>query len=90
MRRCWSDNPDMRPTFTELCQDLEDWMQREVPYLDMNQLDEEQPYYNASAVSLSSGSSGDGHAPSESLASNVDVDNRPGDGNQVTSEFTSF
>ena len=65
-------------------------MQREVPYLDMNQLDEEQPYYNASAVSLSSGSSSDGHAPSESLASNVDVDNMPGDGNQVTSEFTSF
>ena len=75
MRRCWTENPDTRPTFTELCQDLEDWMQREVPYLDMNQLDEDQPYYDASAVSLSSGSSCEGHAPGESLASNLNEDN---------------
>ena len=65
-------------------------MQREVPYLDMDQLDEDQPYYDASAVSLSSGSSCEGHALSKSLASNIDADNLPGDGNQVTSEFTSF
>ena len=71
MRRCWADNPDTRPTFAELCQDLEDWMQREVPYLDMDQLDEDQPYYNASALSLSSGSSCEGHASSERLASNT-------------------
>ena len=75
MRRCWTENPDTRPTFTELCQDLEDWMQREVPYLDMSQLDEDQPYYDASAVSLSSGSSCERHAPGESLASNLNEDN---------------
>ena len=75
MRRCWADNPDTRPTFAELCQDLEDWMQREVPYLDMGQLDQDQTYYDASAVSLSSGSSCEGHAPSESLALNTDADN---------------
>ncbi len=57
MIRCWADNPDARPTFTELCQDLEDWMQRDTPYLDMEQLDEHQPYYNVSAVSVSSGTS---------------------------------
>ena len=61
MRRCWADTPDTRPTFTELCQDLEDWMQREIPYLDMDQLNEDQPYYDASAVSVSSGSSCEGH-----------------------------
>jgi len=75
MRRCWADNPDTRPTFTELCQELEDWMQREVPYLDMDQLDENQPYYDASAVSLSSGSSCEGHAPGQSLTSNIDANN---------------
>ena len=92
MRRCWADNPDTRPTFTELalCEDLEDWMQREVPYLDMDQLDENQPYYDASAVSLSCGSSCKGHSPSQSLASNIDADNLAHDENQVTSEFTSF
>jgi len=91
MRRCWADNPDTRPTFTELCQDLEDWMQREVPYLDMDQLDENQPYYYyVSAVSLSTGSSCEGRAPGQSLASNIDSDNLARNGNQVTSEFTSF
>jgi len=85
MRRCWAANPDSRPTFTELCQDLDDWMQREVPYLDMDQLDEDQPYYDASAVSLSSGSSCEGHAPGESLASNTDAGNLARNGNEVTS-----
>lgn len=56
MMRCWADNPDARPTFTELCQDLEDWMQadHDTPYLDMSQVDEGQPYYDMSAVSESS------------------------------------
>ena len=55
--RCWADNPDARPTFTDLCQDLEDWMQRDTPYLDMDQVNEDQPYYDASTMSASSGSS---------------------------------
>ncbi|XP_078362117.1 uncharacterized protein LOC144646410 isoform X2 [Oculina patagonica] len=57
MTRCWEDDPDGRPTFTELCHDLEDWMQRDVPYLDLNQLDEDQPYYDASTVSAANKSS---------------------------------
>ena len=89
MRRCWADNPDMRPTFTKLCQELEDWIQREIPYLDMDQLNEDQPYYDASAVSLSSGSSCDGHAPGGSLHSNAAADNLACDDNEVTSESTN-
>lgn len=81
MRRCWEDNPEARPTFTGLCQELEDWIQREIPYLDMDQLNEDQPYYDASAVSLSSG---------ESVDANTATDNLANDDNEVTSEFTKF
>ena len=90
MRRCWADNPDARPTFTELCQELEDWIQREIPYLDMDQLNEDQPYYDASAVSLSSGSSCDGHAHGENVDSNTAADNWDCDDNEITSESTNF
>ena len=84
MRRCWAENPDERPTFTELCQELEDWIQREIPYLDMDQLNEDQPYYDASAVSLSSGSScDDGHAPGQSLDLNPAADNLACDDNEA-------
>ena len=89
MKRCWADNPDARPTFTELCQDLEAWMQRDTPYLDMGQVDEDQPYYNASAVSASSGSSCEEHSaetPDETIA----ADNLSCVGNEVKTEFTSF
>ena len=37
-------------------------MQRDTPYLDMDQVDEDQPYYDASAMSESSGSSCEEHA----------------------------
>ena len=30
-------------------------MQRDTPYLDMDQVDEDQPYYDVSAMSVSSG-----------------------------------
>ena len=89
MLRCWAENPDVRPTFTELCQELEDWIQREIPYLDMDQLNEDQPYYDASAVSLSSGSSCDGHAPGQSLDPNPAADNLVCDENEVTTEPTN-
>ena len=36
-------------------------MQRGTPYLDMDQVDEDQPYYDASAMSVSSGSSCEEH-----------------------------
>ena len=82
MTRCWADNPDARPTFTELCQDLEDWMQRDTPYLHMDQLDEDQPYYNASAISASSGSLCKEPA-SESHDSNTTAENLACDDNTV-------
>ena len=57
MTSCWDYNPDSRPTFTELCQDLGDWMHADTCCIDMNQLDEQQSYYNES-----SGSSYEEHA----------------------------
>ena len=57
MTCCWEEAPDKRPTFTKLRQDLEDWMQKQTPYLDVGQVDEDQPYYDAAAESPSSGSS---------------------------------
>ena len=81
MRRCWADNPETRPTFTDLCREIEDWIQREIPYLDMDQLNEDQPYYDASTESLSSG---------ESVDANTATDNLACDDNEVTFEFTKF
>ena len=57
MARCWEDTLDARPTFTELCQDLEDWMLAGTYYLDVNKVNENEPYYDTPVVSASSGSS---------------------------------
>ena len=65
-------------------------MQRGVPCFDMDQLDENQPYYDESAASLSSGSSCERHASGQSLALSIDADNMACVGKLVTSEFTSF
>ena len=54
-------------------------MQRDTPYLDMDLVDEDQPYYDISAMSASSGSSCEELAPecpdinttSENLSSGV-------------------
>ena len=40
MRQCWSENPDDRPTFTELRERLESMMEREVLYTDVQHFDE--------------------------------------------------
>lgn len=87
--RCWADNPDARPTFTDLCQDLEDWMQRDTPYLDMDQVDEDQPYYDASTMSASSGSSCEEQA-SESPDLNTTAENLSGGVEDVKFEITNF
>ena len=81
MKRCWADNAEVRPTFTELCRELEDWIQREIPYLDMEQLNENQPYYDASEELISSG---------ESVEANTATGNLACDDNEFTSEFTKF
>ncbi|XP_078362125.1 uncharacterized protein LOC144646412 isoform X5 [Oculina patagonica] len=77
MTRCWADNPDARPTFTELCQELEDWMQRDAPYLDIDQLDEDQPYYDTTALSASSGSSFEEHNSDHGPSLNTTTENLP-------------
>lgn len=48
MLKCWDENPDMRPSFTELKEDLETMMIKDTPYLpvDFRSLDESSPYYN--------------------------------------------
>ena len=38
-------------------------MQRDTPHLDIDQVDEEQPYYDVPAISVSSESSCEEHAP---------------------------
>ena len=38
-------------------------MQRNTPYLDIDQVDEDQAYYDVSAMSVSSGSSCEEHEP---------------------------
>lgn len=62
MTRCWDHNPDARPTFTELSQDLGDWIQADPCCVDISQLNEDQPNYNESTVLVSSGSSNEEHA----------------------------
>ena len=89
MMRCWADNPNSRPTFTELGQDLEAWMQQDTPYLDMDQLDEDRPYYNVSMVSASSGSSCE-DPTSKDPDLNAAACNLACDENPVESEFTRF
>ncbi|XP_078362094.1 uncharacterized protein LOC144646399 isoform X1 [Oculina patagonica] len=89
MKHCWADNPDARPTFTELCQDLEDWMQRDVHYLDLDQLDEGQPYYNTSAVSVANKSSFGEHE-SESPDPETTAASLACDNNDDKLEITKF
>ena len=42
---CWKDEPSERPTFESVTRSLEKMMQEDAPYLDLESLDESQPYY---------------------------------------------
>ena len=55
-------------------------MQRDVPYLDINQVNEHQLYYDASAVSVSSGSACEEPA-CDSPNKNITAENLGRDGN---------
>lgn len=47
MLDCWQDNPENRPTFTQIRENLEAIMQKDNPYLDLTSMDESRAEYNA-------------------------------------------
>ena len=47
MLDCWQDNPENRPTFTQIRENLEAIMQKDNPYLDLTAVDESRAEYNA-------------------------------------------
>ena len=49
MTLCWNEDPSSRPSFSELIDQLEVIMTRDVPYCDLNKHDESHPYYNVPA-----------------------------------------
>ncbi|KAJ7358888.1 hypothetical protein OS493_020726 [Desmophyllum pertusum] len=46
MTDCWKENPEGRPTFTQIRERLEEMMQKDNPYLDLSAVDETREYYN--------------------------------------------
>ena len=46
MIECWKEDPTTRPSFSELIDKLEVIMTRDVPYCDLNNYNESNPYYN--------------------------------------------
>ena len=46
MQDCWQDNPENRPTFSQILESLETIMQKENPYLDLTAVDESHAEYN--------------------------------------------
>ena len=46
MFECWNEDPSSRPSFSELIDQLEVIMTRDVPYCDLDKHDESSPYYN--------------------------------------------
>lgn len=47
MLDCWQGNPENRPTFTQIRENLEAIMQKDNPYLDLTAVDETRAEYNA-------------------------------------------
>ena len=46
MHDCWQDNPENRPTFTQIRETLETIMQKDNPYLDLTAVEESHVEYN--------------------------------------------
>ena len=65
-------------------------MQRDVPYLDLDQLDEDQPYYDTTAVSASNKSSYDEEHGSQCPDSNTTAANLACDNNGDKLEITKL
>ena len=49
MTECWKEDPNARPSFSQLIDRLETIMTRDVPYCDLSRHDESSPYYNVPA-----------------------------------------
>ena len=46
MADCWKEEPHSRPSFYQLIEKLEVIMERDAPYLHLNERNEDRPYYN--------------------------------------------
>ena len=46
MADCWKEEPRSRPSFYQLIEKLEVIMERNAPYLHLNEHNEDRPYYN--------------------------------------------
>ena len=46
MTDCWKEEPRSRPSFYQLIEKLEVIMERDAPYLHLNEHNEDRPYYN--------------------------------------------
>ena len=53
MLDCWKEDPDERPTFTELIATLEEMMTADTPYSDFSLVDEKETYYDDAFASTS-------------------------------------
>lgn len=47
MKDCWEENPENRPTFTRIREELEEVMERDTPYLELQNMDPSSSYYVA-------------------------------------------
>ena len=50
MCECWNEDPSSRPSFSELIDELEVIMTRDVPYCDLDKHDESRSYFNAPSM----------------------------------------
>ena len=45
MTECWRESPDERPTFNRIREELEEVMERDTPYLELENMDPNSSYY---------------------------------------------
>lgn len=55
MKACWNDRATERPTFGQLSQNLELMLQKDVPYLELSQMDKESMNYYSMVPEADSG-----------------------------------
>ena len=45
MKECWRESPGERPTFSRIREELEEVMERDTPYLEVQTMDAKSSYY---------------------------------------------